>query len=384
MLTELIKTLRNKTAGTEDKMTSSRSGSRRPTTRSGALTHTNLPQNSVAAHRRTASEQGSTAAISEASSRNLYSKSNTMGSAQMDDNTNDNSGTSITSEKQRFSVEEAQDILDDSKETWAKMKKLQSQLKAAQREGERHSDLSHTRQARIDQLEAKLEQEQQRTFDTDTELNRMVTDLKRSLKQREQNILRLNNDLHVAQHNAIVAHNSRLQTVAALRQEVAIRETQLAEALRENERVKQTVEDCKARIFKMQPFQAITDDQISKAYCSLCESIENWVATTFGEVDNALITMIATMESQYPNYDVKDHVDMTALKTAQGYPLTDNIVLTSVFLEPIYRKLLDPRLVFPGLSKTEEDLLRAVLEGLKQMQPAKGKPRIDLEGQSDV
>jgi hypothetical protein len=261
---------------------------------------------------------------------------------------------------------------------------LQDELKAARAQNSLHIDDVHSQHGEIVHLKHQVRQAYESATEMEGDLRNTIRSLTNTIHERDREVSKLIRDARLDRHNATVSDNTHGNTIHRLQQQVASLTEQLQMTTEEKDRAINNLEDCKERIFKMQPLQAMTDDQISNAYRSLCESIDTWVATGFADVTGGLNTMMAIMCSKDAAYDMTRYIQPVQVELAQQFPLVDNVLLGKLFFAQVYHKLLNPRRMSPGISKSLESDLHALVDGLKRVQPAKGEPANGKKFSSDM
>lgn len=123
--------------------------------------------------------------------------------------------------------------------------------------------------------------------------------------------------------------------------------------------LRKDLEDCKGRIFAMQPVQGMTDTQLLDLYRDLCQNIEDCVETCFDDVDNALISMANAQQTESRGSLVLSHFVLSELEATVVHSSIDKPMLGSFIFRVLYDGILKEDLPVPGLPEECEWLLNA-------------------------
>ena len=131
------------------------------------------------------------------------------------------------------------------------------------------------------------------------------------------------------------------------------------------------LEDCKEKIFNLQPFDHKSDNQICAAYRSLCESIADWVNDNFSDVENIEATIAMVMTNALPD-DL--HKFFARTETAGSFISTvaETAIVQSIVFSHLYWQILDPSMCRPGVPSDLADFLNDLENGMRGLQPRRG------------
>ena len=152
--------------------------------------------------------------------------------------------------------------------------------------------------------------------------------------------------------------------------------TKLDIAEKEIGRLQDALEECKDKIFDMQPDQHMSDAQIRNHYGSYCESVGDWVDSTFQDAGGLLVSLKdGSLSTQTVNNLLK-YLPLGALDLVQRYPVLDSILLEGFLHGIIYEKFFNSQDHFPGLPMGIENFLNRAEQGLKRLEAHSGKCRV--------
>ena len=174
--------------------------------------------------------------------------------------------------------------------------------------------------------------------------------------------------------NAILETKDQLHEkhIARLRQIMGNRTRQVERLQGENVELAKNLENCKDRIFNMQPVEGMADTQLRDNYTQVCNGVEYWVENHFSEVDS-LILRISVAEDTEPTNIAKVHLMPEDAEVVQQNPDIELAMLQSLISRHLFSNLLAPQRIFPGLDENAEFWLSEIFEGMRLLKPAKGR-----------
>ena len=194
-------------------------------------------------------------------------------------------------------------------------------------------------------------------------------------KSKDKKIQRLENDIaNLQRERQHLMHESNAEW-ANIKQQLRMRNQQLGDARSENKLLKASLEECKDRIFSMQPAQGLSDIQLQNAYTDLCNSIEYWVEEQFDEVENVIRSIVHAGTRGDDPHVVWDHITQPDYDAVKLEPELNNALLVALLSQHLYSQFLAPERVYPGLPDTTESCLRDIIHGITNLHPSKGKQK---------
>jgi flagellar motility protein MotE (MotC chaperone) len=159
---------------------------------------------------------------------------------------------------------------------------------------------------------------------------------------------------------------------------------QLIQAESDMQHLRACLDECKDRIFKMQPVEHMTDSQIAEQYVTLCDAVSDWTDKQFGDLDDPLAAIDMAMQREEAA-DVFDRflVSDGGLQIAMTYPTTSCIMLTAFVHLFLHCNILHSKIFFPGLRPAWNELVTFVENGMRNIQPTRGKTALKLLLSSD-
>lgn len=236
---------------------------------------------------------------------------------------------------------------------------------------ELHSKLEHV-QAELNSMTNFARGQYKSIMDLKEELN----DERRRVYRRDKTIERLNGEIILFRHNTRVENCSQDAVIEEKEEIVSQLKKKLKTATEENASLKASLEDCKERIFKLQPFEAKSDSEIASLYVSLCETVISWVANLFdefghtGEIANgaATVAAITALTQGRPS------VYGDRLKALLGpNPSSDEVMLSSLIIHFLHGQVLPSSSLCLGLNQGAKDFVHRIMSGLSQLETPKGK-----------
>lgn len=148
---------------------------------------------------------------------------------------------------------------------------------------------------------------------------------------------------------------------------------ELLQARAEIQHLKECLDDCKERIFKMQPLEHMTDSDIAEHYRTLCESISDWTDSQFGDYDNPLSTLDACLGSEIPARLIQEYlIQCNLMGVVQKYPMAACAMITHLILRHVHQSVLRVDLCFPSLDSKCEEFILFIANAMKRNEPRRG------------
>ena len=212
------------------------------------------------------------------------------------------------------------------------------------------------KESRLDGLQKELQAEQTRNNTQANQLHSAQT----QLQTRDLDIARLNRELHnhrVSANQLQIAKQNAHSSLDAAGEEIRL--------------LKDNLDEFKEQIFRMQPVQCSTDAQIAHKYQNLCESIESWVATTFGDRDDCCVTLWNGRVDGIGPKLITTHLSQREVQLAADCAMIDNNMLANLIIRYIRTGILKP--LYPGGSDKTQAMLNSIVEGLRKLNPSRGR-----------
>lgn len=197
-----------------------------------------------------------------------------------------------------------------------------------------------------------------------------------TIQQQDQDIDFLQTNIDMLEHNhniELLDSNSGLEHNAQL---VSSLKEQLNNATAKNRSLEDSLEECKERIFKLQPFEAKSDTDIASIYETLCDNISAWVADMFdafgetGEMSNGMAALVADSELRKTEPSALGNGMVLLVK---AHPVTDEVVLSSLIIRLLYRKVFGTKDLCFGLDTSTQNFLLRIMKEFSHLEPSKGK-----------
>ena len=221
------------------------------------------------------------------------------------------------------------------------------------------------REAQIRSLQEALTTERSRNTEQASSLQAAQT----QIQTQDTQIRTLNRNLH----NLQVTINTNANTANLLQNAYQDEKNNTKAAIEENDSLRQNLEDCKEQIFKMQPMACLTDSQIGLMYSGLCDTIQVWVATTFADIDDGLMTLLSGDHDGVGAKAVKMLMRQEEIALTITHPVVDNNILGMFVLRYLHETVLKPERIYPGVNKALGKILKGIMNGMKTLDPPRGK-----------
>ena len=152
---------------------------------------------------------------------------------------------------------------------------------------------------------------------------------------------------------------------------------QLSETCQENQKLQNSLEKCKERIFNIQPVEEISDTQIAEEYASLCENIGDWAERQLGDYDNFLERVPSATWKEGLEDFVRDYFEEDGYVEVIGkYPAAAVLFARNVIAQHIHDFFLVECKHYPGLCIEHENLLTMLEESMRDFKPRRGKQSV--------
>ena len=137
-----------------------------------------------------------------------------------------------------------------------------------------------------------------------------------------------------------------------------------------------SLEDCKEKIFKMQPMAHLTDRQIADQYHGLCASIADWAEVSFGDIENLLAI------SRHANLDSTQREMLHSYLYVHGeisvvnfYPEAGDVMIRYFIFRHLYETILREGRFFPSLSAEYESFVDCIGHEMTLLSPPRGNSK---------
>ena len=200
-----------------------------------------------------------------------------------------------------------------------------------------------------------------------------LQDLESQLQQKDNEIASLGACVTAVNEEY---HTNRQQLTMALEKskaKIQRRESELAKAQAQINSLKADLEKCKERIFNMQPLQGMPETQLAELYKDLCQSIEVWVESCFGDVNDAMLKIANAHSLEDVLFPVDVYLAPNEIDLTMDNPANDMIILASFVFRILYAYFFDVEWVDPAISYESNQLLSQILRAMSNLQPRKGK-----------
>ncbi|KAF7511581.1 hypothetical protein GJ744_004169 [Endocarpon pusillum] len=148
---------------------------------------------------------------------------------------------------------------------------------------------------------------------------------------------------------------------------------ELVQAKADIQHLKKCLDDCKERIFKMQPLEHLTDSEIAEQYRTLCDSISDWTDSQFGDYDNPLGMLDACFATETPTKLIHAYLIRDGLmEVVKKCPTAAFPIITYLIHRHVYQSVLRENLCFPGLDPQCEDFVFFMANAMKNNEPRRG------------
>ena len=136
-----------------------------------------------------------------------------------------------------------------------------------------------------------------------------------------------------------------------------------------------SLDDCKKRIFALQPFEGPADGELSTSFKGLLSSIEDWLDMNFGDVQSAIPRLSVSVDERSTALCLRHFFEDNELVAIRRFPNVSHSMLGSFFLRSLANFVFQDRILIPGLDPDRQRLLSDLTKAMNRLQPAKGTNR---------
>jgi hypothetical protein len=136
-----------------------------------------------------------------------------------------------------------------------------------------------------------------------------------------------------------------------------------------------SLDDCKKRIFALQPFEGPADGELSTLFKGLLSSIEDWLDMNFGDVQNAIPRLRVSVDERSSALSPRHCFEDDELVAIQRFPNISHSMLGSFILRSLARYVFGDSILIPGLNGDRQCFLVDLTEAMHRLQPATGTIR---------
>lgn len=136
--------------------------------------------------------------------------------------------------------------------------------------------------------------------------------------------------------------------------------------------LEKNLEECKSRVFRYQPFQGPTDEEVSRMYDGLCRDIEDLVHTGFSGDESAIFRLEPVHDGARQLFQIHGMFDDQELAAIHSRAGVAQAMLPSLLLRGLFHAILEPEKVSCGLPAEVEKYFGEMMVATKRLQPAKG------------
>lgn len=161
-------------------------------------------------------------------------------------------------------------------------------------------------------------------------------------------------------------HKEIMNQLVATRCELAQSQKQIA-FLNSN------LEDCKERIFAIQPAQGMSDNQLLDLYKPICEGIEEWLHLYCGDIVDTIVFMANAQAQEKSSSWVWLLFCEEELQNTLNHQPIDKAMLASFVFRIMHSQILRKSCPMAGLGVESEKILNTLTRSIAKIQPAKGE-----------
>nr|KAK5442175.1 hypothetical protein LTR18_006028 [Exophiala xenobiotica] len=157
------------------------------------------------------------------------------------------------------------------------------------------------------------------------------------------------------------------------KQERSLRHTEadLTKACDKIHALEASLDDCKKRIFALQPFEGPADGELSTSFKGLLNSIEDWLDINFGDVQSAIPRLSASVSVRSSALRLGHFFEDDELVAIQRFPNVSHSMLGSFILRSLASYVFGDSILIPGLYPDRQRLLSDLTKAMNRLQPAK-------------
>ncbi|KAJ9499740.1 hypothetical protein LTR99_000371 [Exophiala xenobiotica] len=190
----------------------------------------------------------------------------------------------------------------------------------------------------------------------------------------------LEQQTHITQQNASITklkdqveESERWWSNAYYKQDRSLRHTEadLTKACDKIHALEASLDDCKKRIFALQPFEGPADGELSTSFKGLLNSIEDWLDINFGDVQSAIPRLSASVSVRSSALRLSHFFEDDELVAIQQFPNVSHSMLGSFILRSLASYVFGDSILIPGLDPDRQRLLSDLTKAMNRLQPAK-------------
>jgi hypothetical protein len=194
----------------------------------------------------------------------------------------------------------------------------------------------------------------------------------------------LEQQTHITQQNALITklkdqveESETWWSNAYYKQDRSLRHTEadLTKACDKIHALEASLDDCKKRIFALQPFEGPADGELSTSFKGLLNSIEDWLDINFGDVRSAVPRLSASVNVRSSALRLGHFFEDDELVAIQRFPNVSHSMLGSFILRSLAGYVFGDSILIPGLEPDRQRLLSDLTKAMNRLQPAKGTNR---------
>ena len=136
-----------------------------------------------------------------------------------------------------------------------------------------------------------------------------------------------------------------------------------------------SLDDCKKRIFALQPFEGPADGELSTSFKGLLNSIEDWLDMNFGDVQSAIPRLSVSLGERSSALCLGHFFEDDELVAIQRSPNVSHSMLGSFILRSLAKYVFGDSILIPGLDWDRQCFLSDLTKAMNRLQPAKGTNR---------
>ncbi len=156
-------------------------------------------------------------------------------------------------------------------------------------------------------------------------------------------------------------------------QEAVRLKAELDHAMQQNEQLAGDLGKCKEQILWMQPFKQSSEIEITELYHDLCGTIESWCEKQFGDMEE-LGAAVCNLQWSTEHLGILQEYlcQHKELEVVQAFPETSVHMIMHMTMFNLFTHIFHGSWVI-GMPETNKILIRSMLEGMKNLQPARSK-----------
>lgn len=135
--------------------------------------------------------------------------------------------------------------------------------------------------------------------------------------------------------------------------------------------LQKNLEECKSRVFRYQPFQGPTDEEVSQMHEGLCRNIEDLVHTSFSGDESAIFKLESVQGGALQLFQIDDVFQEQEIGAMHSSGAIAQAMLPSLLWRGLFFTILQPKQVCCGLPAEVEKYLREMILATNRLWPAK-------------